>query len=349
MTEIKSGRLVSLDAFRGATIASMILVNNPGDGRTTFAPLLHASWHGWTFTDMVFPFFLWISGVAMTLSLASKPSKLVHIARRAAIIFAIGLFMNGFPYFNPSTIRIPGVLQRIAICYFFAGLIFLYTRWRGQIAAIVVLFAAYWAMMASYGSWDKAVNFSSYIDSLLLSGHMYSQTKTWDPEGIVSTLPAIATMLFGILTGHLLRLSIPRSEQACWIFLQGAALTWFGNYLDYWIPINKQIWTVSYSILMAGLASLIFACFYWLIDGQGQRRWTKFFVIYGMNAIAAYVIAGLVARILGLAQIKTPLYQYVFAPLAPPQIASLLYALTNVAVVFLAVWVMYRRKWFLRV
>ena len=210
---------MSLDAFRGATIAAMILVNNPGDGRTTFAPLLHAEWNGWTFTDLVFPFFLWMVGIAMTFSFArrveggaGKGKLLLHTVRRAALIFLLGLLLNGFPKYDLTTLRIPGVLQRIAICYLIGSLIFLYTKWRGQLAAIVGLCAVYWMLMTLFpvpgygpGVLEPIGNFGQWVDEMLLSGHMYSRTKVWDPEGVVSTLPAIANVLFGALFGTLLR------------------------------------------------------------------------------------------------------------------------------------------------
>ncbi|MBI4876727.1 MAG: DUF1624 domain-containing protein, partial [Acidobacteria bacterium] len=210
-----SGRLESLDVFRGATIAAMILVNNPGSWSAVYSPLLHAGWHGWTPTDLIFPFFLWISGVAMTLSFAKRMERgdgrrrlFLHTLRRAAAIFGVGLFLNAFPYFDLATLRIPGVLQRIAVCYLIAAAIFLTTKLRGQAIAILSLLGVYWAVMKwipvpGYGAGvlEKHGNFAQWIDSLVLSGHMWSATKTWDPEGIVSTLPSIATVLFGVLCG----------------------------------------------------------------------------------------------------------------------------------------------------
>ncbi|MGA7413656.1 MAG: heparan-alpha-glucosaminide N-acetyltransferase domain-containing protein [Bryobacteraceae bacterium] len=180
-------RLTSLDAFRGLTVASMMLVNNPGNWDAIYPPLEHAAWSGWTFTDTIFPFFLWIVGVALTLSTAKRIEQganreklLMHVVRRSVLIFALGLFLAGFPYFHLSHIRIPGVLPRIAVCYFVASLIFLYTKWRAQVAAIVVLFTAYWLLMTLYplpcagtSRFDVNCNFARYVDGLLLSGHMW--------------------------------------------------------------------------------------------------------------------------------------------------------------------------------
>ncbi len=360
-------RLASLDVFRGITIASMMMVNNAGDWQHIYTPLEHAEWHGWTFTDTVFPFFLWIVGVAMTLSFArriergdSRGRLALHVVRRAAMIFGIGLVMSGFPYDHLDRIRIPGVLQRIAICYLIAGLIFLYTRVRGQVLWLTGCLAVYWILMTlvpvpgvGAGHLDPENNFSAYVDRLFLSGHMYSQTKTWDPEGTISTLPAIATALFGILTGHLLRLKREPAERAVWIFASGNLLIFLGLVLSAWMPINKKIWTTPYSIFMAGLAAVCFAMCYWLVDLNGWRRWTRPFAIYGMNAIAVYIMAGLVSRILNLIKIggvtlQKAIYTNVFAPLADPYTASMLYGIAFSFTLFLVAWFMYRRGWFLR-
>ena len=357
-------RLESLDVFRGITVASMMLVNNPG-GAAVYPQLDHAEWNGWTFTDTVFPFFLWIVGVAMTLSFAKRRERgedrgrlLLHTLRRAAILYAIGLFLAGFPYFHLDRIRLVGVLPRIAICYFVAATILLYTRGRGQIVATVFLLIAYWMLMMlapvpglGPGHLEKGQNFSAYVDSLALSGHMWSHTKTWDPEGTVSTLPAIATTLFGILAGHLVRLRRDIAERAAWIFSTGAALLFVGLAMSAWLPVNKSIWTSSYSVFMAGLASVEFGVIFWLLDGRGWKGWwSRPFAIYGMNAIAMFIAAGVVGRLLGLGDpsFQQAMFRSAFAPLASPVNASLLYAVANVVFFYLIAWLMYRRGWFLR-
>ena len=366
------GRLESLDVFRGATIAAMILVNNPGAWDAVYAPLLHADWHGWTFTDLIFPSFLWISGVALTLSFAKRVGRgddrrrlFLHTLRRAASIFGLGLLLNGFPYYHLSTIRIPGVLQRIAVCYLIAGALFLLTRLRGQVVAIVSLLGVYWALMKAipvpgYGAGvlDKHGNFAQWIDSLALSGHMWSSTRTWDPEGIVSTLPAIATVLFGVLCGHLLRSALTPAEKATWMFTAGTALIFAGLLMDAWLPINKNLWTSSFAVFMAGMAFMIFGLCYWLIDGRGYRRWAKPFSIYGMNAITVYVMSGLLARGMTLIQwtgaggkpvsLHAWVFDEVFLKLANPINASLLFAIAHVLVLYLVALLMWRKKWFIR-
>jgi predicted acyltransferase len=355
-------RLLSLDVFRGATIAAMILVNNPGPSGATYPQLQHAVWHGWTFTDTIFPFFLWIVGVAMTLSFAKRVERgddrgrlLLHSARRAGLIFLTGLFLNGFPYFDLATIRIPGVLQRIAVCYLIAAAIYLYTGLRGQIVWIAVVCTAYWLAMTlipvpGYGPGvlEPVGNFSGWVDSQLLAGHLWRSTKVWDPEGTVSTLPAIATALLGVLTGTLLRSRLAPAEKTSWMLVWGNASLFAGVAMSAFMPVNKSIWTVPFVFLMAGLALIVFAICYWTIDVHGWSGWTRPFTIFGMNAIAVYVFAGLLARVLGLAGWRKPIFLAVFAPIASPRNASLLFAISFDLVCFGLAWVMYKRKWFLR-
>ncbi len=367
------GRLESLDVFRGATIAAMMLVNNPGTSEAVYPPLRHAEWHGWTFTDLVFPFFLWIVGVAMTLSFAKRIARgedrarlLRHTARRSVVIFALGLFLAGFPFFDLATLRIPGVLQRIAVCYFVASLIFLYTGVRGQLACTFVLLAIYWVLMRfapvpGYGAGvlEKEGNFAQYVDIHFFRGHMWAATKTWDPEGIVSTLPAIATTLFGIFTGHMLMTRWSAEEKTAWMFVAGNVLIVAGLSLDPWLPINKNLWTSSFTVLMAGMAMSVFAFCYWIVDVKGYRKWSRPLAIYGMNAIAVYVLAGMLARTVNIIKVagqdggtitlKEWVFQAVFAPLASPVNASLLYATCFVLILYAAAWFMYGRKWFIRI
>ena len=296
----------------------------------------------------------------MTLGFAKRVERgddrrklLLHAVRRAAILFALGLVMNGFPSFHLATWRIPGVLQRIAVCYLIAALIFLWTSWRTQAVWTVALLAVYWALIGP-GGVEKGANLARHIDGLLLGSHMWSQTRTWDPEGILSTLPAIATTLFGVLTGHLLRSSRGAAEKTAWMFVSGNALLVAGIVMNVWLPINKNLWTSSYSVFMAGMALIVFACCYWLVDVQGYRRWTRPFAIYGMNAIAVYVLAGalevaLDAIRVGPVSLHEWLFQRLFAPWASPLNASLLWALSFVAVLYVVAWGMYRRRWFVKV
>ena len=402
---------MSLDVFRGVTIASMILVNNPGS-RHVYAPLDHAEWNGWTFTDTIFPFFLWIVGVAIPLSVSrrlehgqSRRQLFSHALRRAVIIFGIGFFLNsltlvieGFVeqaafsewlHNYVTSVRIPGVLQRIAICYLIAMVIFLRTSVRGQLRWTVGLLLGYWLLMAFVpfpvdvhgqtrylsGVLEKGHNFSAYMDNLVLNGpiigtHVWKGAKTWDPEGIISTIPAIATCLFGILAGHLLRSRLSAEEKTAWLTVVGGLLMWLGQIMNLALPINKNLWTSSYSVFMAGLAMLCLGVYYWLIDVKGYRTFLKPFAIYGMNAIAMFILAGVTGRFLfGIKvagangrpeMVQAWLFKKLFASfaspetapyfgfLASPENASLMWALLYVAVLYLAAWGMYRKKWFLK-
>ena len=356
-------RLVSLDAFRGATIALMVIVNTPGDGEHAYGPLNHAAWNGWTITDVVFPSFLWIVGVAMTLSLAKRIAAgaprmtlFLQVLRRAAILYVLGLVLYGFPKYDLSTLRLLGVLQRIAICYAIAAAIYLTTSVRGQIVCIVGLLASYWLLMTlvpvpGYGAGrlDVEGNLAHYVDRVVLGAHNYAHTKTWDPEGIVSTLPAIATALFGVLAGHILRSRRDLAERAVWLLVAGNLLIAAGLICNTWMPINKKLWTSSFSLFMAGLDFVIFAIFLWLVDGVGHRRVVRPFAILGMNAIAVYMASELGDAALSVLHWRGRIYDAVFVPLSSPYNASLLYALTFTALMFLIAYVMYRRGWIVRI
>jgi predicted acyltransferase len=358
-----STRLVSLDAFRGATIALMVLVNTPGDGSHVYAPLEHADWHGWTPTDVVFPSFLWIVGLTLTLSFrkrlaagASRADLFRQALRRAAVLFGLGLFLYGFPHFDLSTWRILGVLQRIAICYLAGAAIWLTSGLRGRLAWTAGLLASYWMLMImvpvpGFGAGNLSVegNFAHYVDSLVLGSHNYGQTKTWDPEGIVSTLPAIATVLLGMFAAQVLALRRPLGERLAWMLAIGIGLLAVGLVCDQWLPINKKLWTTSFALFMAGLNFVLLAGFAWVVDGLGWRKAVRPFTILGMNAIAIYMISELLDSILWTLHWRAPLYRTVFAPLASPINASLLYAVTYTLLMFLIACVMYKRGLFLKV
>lgn len=365
-------RLVSLDAFRGATMALMVLVNNAGDGQHVYWPLEHAEWNGWTPTDVVFPSFLWIVGVAITLSLgrriaagASRSRIMAQTFRRAVILYVLGLLVYVYPAFDPSTQRLMGVLQRIAICYLIAVAIYLNTKVRGQIIWLVSLLTGYWLMMKlipvpGYGAGrlDVEGNLAHYVDRIVLGSHNYMWTKTWDPEGIVSTLPSIATALFGILAGQILRMTRSLAERTAWLFLMGNLLIGAGLIANVWLPINKKLWTSSFSIFMAGLDFVIFALFLWSIDRLGNKRFAKPLVIMGMNAITVYMVSELLDEAWSAIHwtagghevtLRAWLFTHCFAWLAPPFVASLLWAIAYTLLMYLVAYVMYRRGWFLRV
>jgi predicted acyltransferase len=369
-----ASRLQSLDAFRGLTVAGMILVNNPGTWGSIYSPLQHASWHGWTPTDLVFPFFLFIVGVSITLALSrraetagSKRDLYVKIVRRSLIIFALGLFLAGFPSFDLSTIRIPGVLQRIAVCYLCAALIFLHTDWRKQLYVFAGLLLVYWALLTlvpvpGYGPGDlgsKEWNIAAYVDRVVFGNHVWRQAKVYDPEGILSTLGALATTLAGVLTGHLLRSRRGDFEKVSVMFVAGAAAIVAGWAWNSWLPVNKALWTSSYVLLTAGMALQLLAVCYWLIDLKGRRRWAFPFVVFGTNALAVFFLTGMCAKLLGLikltgadgkpASLHSVIYKGIFDSSLAAKDASLAFALCFVAVWFGLMWLLYRRKIFIKV
>ena len=355
-----SERLVALDALRGATIALMIVVNNPG-GPASYAPLQHSAWHGWTITDTVFPTFLWIVGVSITLALGkriqigvSRQRLLGPVLRRSAILFALGLLLYAFPAFDFPNTRILGVLQRIAICYFAASLIYLYTDVRGQIIWIGTLLIVYWLAMKlvpvpGYGAGrlDLEGNFAHYVDGLVLGRHNY-EGLGWDPEGIVSTIPAIATALLGVMAGHILRLKKPLSERTTWLFLTGNVLIAAGLICDHWLPINKKLWTDSFALFMAGLDFVLLAGFLWIIDHLGYQRFLKPLGVMGMNAIVLYLVSEYGAQILDMTSLHEKVYRW-FLDFLPPENASLAWAVAFTLCIYLIGYGMYRRRWFVRV
>src|SRR6201988_1836927 len=321
-----AGRLVSLDVFRGITIAGMVLVNNPGTWASIYWPLEHAEWHGWTPTDLVFPFFLFIVGVSITLAFARRVEEgsvkrdlYLKVIKRAAIIFGVGLFLNGFPYFQLGTIRIAGVLQRIAICYLIASLIFLTTKVRTQILIAVALLIIYCVVMTRFaapgyapGDLSKEGSIASFIDRVLLGQHIWRQGKVYDPEGLLSTIPAVVTTLLGILTGHWLRSEHQRFEKVVGMFVAGAgciALGWAGSPF---FSIKKTLWTSSYVVFTAGLALQFLGLCYWLIDIHGYRRWAWPFEVFGVNALALFVGSGLMVKLMGLFKVQGWIFRKFF-------------------------------------
>ena len=370
----KPERLLSLDVFRGITIAGMILVNNPGSWGAIYAPLQHAEWHGWTPTDLIFPFFLFIVGVAITYSLGGKVERgdserelVFAILKRSAILFALGLFLNGFPFLpleRITGIRIPGVLQRIALCFLFASLIFIKTKVRGQLIWTIALLALYWLLLRfipvpGFGAGDYSMqgNLEGFIDVKLMSGHIWR--PTYDPEGLLSTIPAIATTLCGVLTGQWLKSPTTMEERTNGMLIFGIALLAVGKFWDLWFPINKSIWTSSYVIFTAGAALLFLGVSYWLIDIKQYRRWAKPFVIFGSNAILVFVGSGIVARLLTLIQwttadgtmidLKTWLYKNIFLSWLSPINASLAFAVTYILLWLIPMTILYRKKIYIKV
>ncbi len=369
------GRLAALDVFRGLTIAGMLIVNTPGTWEHAYPQLLHAEWNGWTYTDTIFPFFLFIVGVSMAFSFsrrlaegAGRGKLLAHTLRRAAIIFGLGLALNtlSFFLFHRAQVRIPGVLQRIGVCFFFAALIYLFVGRRGLLPAAVVLLAVHWALLSfvpvpGYGTGrlDVEGNLGAWLDRAILGAHTWKHNPGWDPEGLLSSLSAIATTLFGIAAGELLRSRRPWPAKLAALMAGGGLALSLGLLWGTSFPINKSLWTSSYALFMAGLAAVVLALCLWIVDVRGWRVWAKPFLWLGTNAIALFVLSTL-ATILMIA-VKVPgdggklrslygaIYQVGFHHFSDERLGSLLFALA-----FLAVWVavgalLYRRRIFLKV
>jgi predicted acyltransferase len=369
----QSSRLVSLDVFRGATVAAMILVDNAGDWEKTYAPLLHATWHGWTPTDLVFPFFLFIVGVSITLSLggtrqAAPRGELVRaICRRSAVLFLLGLAVNWFPYYTVvwSRARIPGVLQRIAIVYLVAALAYLWLRPRGRALLAAALLTGYGLILAlapspggSAGDLSPAGNVAFAFDHWVLGAHVWRYSPgPGDPEGILSTLGAIASCLAGIAAGDWLRAAGTRAARLRGLLGWGAATLVAGLLLDRLQPINKNLWTPAYVLFTTGAALLFLALLHAFIDERAAPpKWTRPFTIFGRNAILAFVGIAILARLLavikladansatGKVSLQKWLYGSFFVPHLPDYVASLAWALAQVALWFLILAWLDRRR-----
>ncbi len=364
---VRPDRLGSLDVFRGATIAAMILVNNAGDWSKTYSPLLHAEWHGWTPTDLIFPFFLFAVGVAIPYSFAGRLQRSggglgpLHrqIVRRSLILFALGLFLSWFPFYTVdwTTARIPGVLQRIAVVYLVAAIAWLHlsARWRALLA--VLLLAGYWGAMMwipvpGHGAGDLSPdgNLSAWIDQRVLGSHTWRKAPgPGDPEGILSTAPAIATALAGLFAGDWLRSPRSRSQKLRGFLLWGGGAAITGLVLDRWFPINKNLWTSPYVLFTAGLALLLSAAACYLVDMKGQTGWTRPLAIFGTNAIFAYFGSSLMAKILIISGWQQGLYHRLFDSWLPDYVASLAWALAFVALWWGLTTLLNRRRIFIKV
>jgi len=458
---MSEGRLISLDVFRGLTIAAMVLVNNPG-GSPVYGPLNHAEWHGLTPTDWIFPFFLFIVGVSIAISLGRRPAvnegekssreKLstnvyLKILTRAASIYLLGAAMSILPFFqfqatdapdfakmlvwllltaslfflllrkywwalglfaaalagiawmnlagynvvpyNFGTLRIMGVLQRIALVYLFTAIIFLHTTWKQQVGISVILLLGYWLIMSVVPVPgcdvttidDKACNLAAYLDRLTpTENHIWRGGKVYDPEGLLSTIPAIVTCLSGVLTGRWLARndevrmqndeSTPRLNSSflsqysplnkvAGLFFFGTVLLAVGYIWSYYFPLNKALWTSSYVVVTSGLALLVLGACYWLIDLKGYKKWAWPFVVFGINALPLFVFSGIAARMLSAYRVTgidgSPVslsrwsMQNIFLPVLQPIDASLAFAVTFILIWLVLMWLLYRKRIFIRV
>ena len=374
-------RLLSLDAFRGLTMAGMILVNNPGSWSHVYAPLRHAEWHGWTPTDLVFPFFLFIVGVAIKLSMdkylriSARRQMLLRIIRRTVLLFALGLFLNGLFEFDVSTWRIPGVLQRIAVCYFFASLIYMVCsrRRNGLVVTDIKIFAVifvgllvlYFILMKfvpvpGYGPGNidsPDGNLAAFFDRAVFGQHLWAQSKTWDPEGILSTLPAIATVLSGVLCGWWLRRGDNQNKIFLGLMIAGLIGVALAFLFHPFFPINKKIWTSSFVLLTSGLAMLVLGLIYYYMDVAGKRRGATPFLVFGSNAIVAYFLSSFFGHLLYYVRIssgdssyslKDLIYSVMLEPIFGPDIASLVFALLYVMLWLSVLSLLYKKRIYVR-
>ena len=366
-------RLLSVDALRGLTVAAMVLVNNPGSWSAVYWPLRHAEWHGFTPTDMIFPFFLFIVGVSIPLALGARleqgrPGLPARVLRRSAAIFALGLLLHALPFFELSTLRIPGVLQRIAVCYLLAALLVVCTGgvagWRLQAIVAGVLLMGYWLLMTRVaapgqvaGDLSPGGNLAGYVDRVVLGPrHIWHATEVYDPEGILSTLPATATTLLGVLAGHWLRDGRPTGRVVAGLAGGGAAAAVLGWLWGFLFPVNKALWTSSYALMMSGFAALALAGCYWAIEARGARRWAGPFALLGLTALPLFFLSTAMARLLILIRVGPEhirlqgwLFGHLFAPWAEPVNASLAYALAYVLLWWALMWALHRSGVRLRV
>lgn len=374
-------RLLAVDVFRGLTVAGMLLVNNPGSWGAIYPPLEHAAWNGWTPTDLIFPFFLFIAGITTHLSLTARRARgddeeaiRRQIIRRGILIVLFGFAVALFPY-TPLTrfthVRIPGVLQRIGVAYAFAALLTLHTTLKQQVIILVTLLYGYWFAMtlipvpgADGGIGANLLDapsrtLAAWVDRALLDGHLWVSSKTWDPEGPLSTIPAIGTCMLGVMAGRWLGSDRPLSERLSGLFAAGALGMVVGLMWHWSFPINKSLWTSSYVVFAAGMACVTLATITWITDVNRVTSWTQPLVIYGMNPMIAFVGSGMMARTIytlwkveyggKLVPVQSAIYQSVFASWLEPRNASLAFALSFVLLWYGILWLLWQRKIILKV
>ncbi|WP_072144765.1 acyltransferase family protein [Hymenobacter sp. AT01-02] len=367
-------RLVSLDVFRGLTVLLMLLVNNPGDYHFYYTPLVHAPWHGCRPADLIFPSFVFIMGVALVYGLGSvQPVRALHrttlwrVGRRAGVLLLLGLLIGLIPYFYFTSFRIPGVLQRIALVYAACCVVFLKTNWRQQAGLLAFILVLYNVLLQvvpvpGYGPANlaPATNLGAWLDRLLFhQGHLFVEQEGWDPEGLLGTLPTIATGLLGVLTGQWLRQpAVEPTTKVVWLFVAGSGLVVAGCIWNGWFPINKPLWTSSYVLYAGGIDVLLVAALYFLCDVQGWRgAWTLPLRVCGSNALLVFFLPEALERVLTKLKLhhadgttfylRNWLYQNLFAPyFRSPYYASLAYAIAYTALWVALLWVLYRRRLF---
>ena len=363
--------MLSLDVLRGITIFFMIMVNN--NGGHAWWPFEHSAWNGWTPTDMVFPTFLFLVGVTTVFSIESRlkrgvsaAAQVPHVLRRFVILFALGLVVNTWPLFHLSHMRVWGVLQRIALCDVVCALWYLWDRraWTKIVALVVFLVGYYivmrWVPVPGYGLpgrdipfLHKDANMVAWLDRTMHIGHLYEGTR--DPEGLLSTIPAIGTALLGMLTALWMRTRRSLERKCAGLLGAGVMLIFLGQLWNLWFPINKKLWTSSFVLFMAGCAMVLWALLIWLIEIKGWRKGSGFWLVFGMNAIASYVLSELLAPLLGTINVAPGeslerwIYTHTYAHIHPPGLGSLMFSVAFTMLCWLIMLIFYRKKIFIRV
>lgn len=359
-------RIVSVDIFRGLTIVLMILVNTPGTWSKVYAPLLHAEWHGYTPTDLVFPFFLFIVGTSIVFAYQNKKANAASyrkISIRTLKLIGLGVFLGAFTISFPfikdfAEIRFPGVLQRIGVVFFFAAVLFLNFNWKALLGICIALLIGYWLWLGFIPvegvapTFDRAPNnWANYVDLNVFGSHMYKDD--YDPEGLLSTIPSIASSLLGIFTG--LILVSKRAKKELIMAILGIALIIVGHLWDLAFPINKALWTSSFVLVTAGWGNLFLALIYYLTDVKGIK-FGSIFSYAGANAITVYFLSSFITKIFYSINVdgQTSLHQWLFENIyvhnfMSGEFSSLLYGLTVVSFYLLLAYILYKKKIFIKV
>jgi predicted acyltransferase len=377
--KVLSSRLMCLDVYRGLMVAGMIVVDNPGSDEHAYWPIMHAKWNGWTPADFIFPSFLFLVGISMVYSYAARLERgdtkqqiFVHAIKRSLILIAIGLLVNASPIIGLDlhTWRFEGVTQRIGICYFFASILELWTRRREQWIALAACLIGYWALLRfvpvpgagvpyrDIPFMDQVQNLPAWLDRKLFMGHLYDGNR--DPEGILHTIPAIGTTLIGVLAGHWLRKQNNTRKLIMGMVLFGILGIIFGGIWNRWFPINKNLWTSSFVLFSGGLALLFLSLLYWMVEVKKWRGlWTMPILVFGMNAIAGFVTdsmiygPGYTFTASGPNGAKTNWHEAAQAWLEAAGLgtanASLVYSLGAVAICWILLWFLWRKKIFLKI
>ena len=374
-------RLVSLDMLRGITIAFMIMVNNNG-GDHAWAEMHHAAWNGFTATDLVFPTFLFVVGVSIVFATEARLARgqsrghlAWHTVRRACILFAFGIVVNNYPLFHLEHMRFYGVLPRIAICYLVVELFYLWDRRAStKVLALVLVLLGYWALVRlvpvpgagvpgrDVPLLDKDQNIVAWLDRQLMPGHLYEDSplhNARDPEGLLSSIPSLATALLGVLTGLWLSASASLQKKATWLLVAALCGLALGKFWALWFPINKKLWTSSFVLFAAGATLLVLAICFFLVEVRQWKRARTFpWIVFGSNAIVAYIFSELLAAALftihveragQTANLQSLIYDNVFSSIVNPSFGSLLYSLAYVAVCFVPVAILYRKRMFIKI